>query len=391
MTGGVSTSPDDASTGSDPRLAGGRLTIDLRALAENYRRLARRAAPARVAGVVKANAYGLGAEAVAPVLWREGCRTFFVAMPQEGIALRRILPDADIFVLSGLNGRAAVEAHVEHRLTPVVNSREEMIDWVEHTGPMLLPCALHVDTGMNRLGLGTAEALDLGAMGAFEDAVNPVLVMSHLACGDEPDHPLNRRQLESFRQVAAAFSGVESSLANSPGIFLGHDYAFDVVRPGIALYGGNPTPGRENPTLPVVTAEARIVQVRKAAAGEAVSYGAAGTLHRDTLLAVASVGYADGFHRAGSGAGVPLRGAAHEGAHGFLHGCRVPVVGRVTMDLTVFDVTDIADDAKVGDWIELFGRNLPIDEAAATAGTISYELLTSLGRRYHRTHVGADG
>ncbi len=377
--------------GRDGRLAGGRLTVDLGALAQNYRLLARHAAPAKVAGVVKADAYGLGADKVAPALWEAGCRTFFVALPQEGIALRGILPDAEIFVLAGLFGRAAVEAHVAWGLTPVVNSREELIAWIDHTGPMLLPCALHVDTGMNRLGMSAEDALELAASGALADAAPLALVMSHLACGDEPEHPLNRRQLESFRRVAAAFSGVESSLANSPGIFLGAEYAFDLVRPGIALYGGNPTPGSANPMQPVVTAEARIVQLRQVPAGEGVSYGAAETLRRDTLVAVASVGYADGYHRAGSGAGVPLRRAAGEGTRGFLHGRRVPVVGRITMDLTLFDATDVADQVKVGDWVELFGPNIPIDEAAAAAGTIAYEMLTSLGPRYRRRYVDAHG
>src|SRR5690606_24193731 len=217
-------------------------------------------------------------------------------------------------------------------------------------------------------------------------------VLSHLACTDQPDHAMNRRQLESFQALRALFPQSESSLANSGGIFLGGDFLCDLTRCGIALYGGRPVSGKPNPMRPVVTAEARVAQVRRIAAGEAVSYGAT-EVTRDTIIAVCSVGYADGYPRSASGAGVPLRQApgAHSGAAGFIHGRRVPVLGRITMDLTLFDVTDLGPDAvAVGDHIELFGPNMPIDEVAEAAGTISYELLTSLGRRYHREYVGGE-
>ncbi|MBX9464714.1 MAG: alanine racemase [Aquamicrobium sp.] len=374
-------------------MAGGRLTIDLAALAENYRLLARQATPAAVAGVVKADAYGLGAGHVAPVLWDAGCRTFFVALPEEGIALRAILPGADIFVLNGLFGAEAAPAYGKHRLLPVLGSPADLSCWEAFgwDGDAPRPCAIHVDTGMNRLGLTAEEALAFAQENALTGAITPRLLMSHLACADDPDHPLSMRQLESFQAVRQAFSGIDSSLANSSGTFLGADFAFDLVRPGIALYGGRPVNDAENPMKTVVTAEARVVQVRQASAGETVSYGATHTLARDTTIAVVSAGYADGYHRAGSGSGVPLRQAAG-GGHGFLHDRKVPVLGRVTMDLTMFDVTDLGADAvSVGDWVELFGPNISIDDAAAAAGTISYELLTSLGKRYHRHYVGGKG
>ncbi len=375
----------------DPRICGGRLSIDVEALATNYRLLAAQARPARVAGVVKANAYGLGIEIVAPVLWAEGCRVFFVALPQEGMALRELLPEADIYVLAGLFEPHAAQAYHEARLLPVLNDEAdislwEAYGWDDEDEPR--PCALHVDTGMNRLGLTGNEVTRFFHENKLTRALTPRLVMSHLASADDPASPINTRQLESFQSVERPFKGVASSLANSAGTFLSRDYVFDIVRPGIALYGGAPQAGLANPMRPVATVEARIVQVREAKAGETVSYGGTVTLERDTIIAVAAVGYADGLHRALSGSGVPLREARPTGGHGFIAGRRVPILGRVTMDLTLFDVTDLGPGAVGhGDWIELFGPNIPIDEAANAAGTIAYELLTSLGGRYLRRVV----
>lgn len=386
--------PDATHDGVDPRIAGGRLTVDLDALVANYRLLQQRASPARVAGVVKADAYGLGAARVGKALWRAGCRTFFVALPQEGIALRAVLPEAEIYVLNGTFGPEAAPAFAAHRLMPVVGSQADISCWEAfgwNDGATPRPCAIHVDTGMNRLGLTLEEAFAFADDNALTGALTPRLLMSHLACGDDPDHPLNRKQNESFQAVRAAFDGIDSSLSNSAGIFLGPQFAFDLVRPGIALYGGQPFNGGVNPMRQVATLEARVVQVRRASAGETASYGAHGAIARDAVIAVVSTGYADGYHRASSFAGVPLRQSVPAGGHGFVHGRRVPILGRVTMDLTLFDVTDLGPDGvSAGDWIELFGENIPVDEAATAAGTISYEMLTSLGRRYHRRYVGGE-
>ncbi|MFC6491247.1 alanine racemase, partial [Nitratireductor sp. GCM10026969] len=327
----------------------------------------------------------------ARTLWAAGCRRFFVALPHEGLALRAVLPEAQIFVFNGLFGTEAAAVYREARLVPVLNSQSDLSTWEAHgwNGEDPRPCAIHLETGMNRLGLTAERARTLAEENTLTRALTPILVMSHLACADAPDHPMNRRQCESFQTLRALFPEIESSLANSAGIFLGGDFLCDVTRPGIALYGGAPSGAKPNPMRPVVTAEARIAQVRRAKAGETVSYGAT-PLARDTIIAVASTGYADGYHRAASGGGVPLR-AVHGGASGFFHGQAVPVLGRVTMDLTLFDVTDLgADDVAVGDHIELFGPNMPIDSVAAAAGTIAYELLTSLGQRYHREYVGGE-
>jgi alanine racemase len=377
--------------GVDERIAGGELVIDLDALKANYLALARASAPAVAAGVVKADAYGLGIDLVVPALVSAGCQRFFVAMPEEGFAVRRHAPEATIFVLTGLFSRDVAALYTEAELTPVLNSQRDVAIWEAHCGVIgrQAPCAVHVDTGMNRLGLTVAEALSLAAENSLTRALNIVLVMSHLACADEPEHPLNAAQLESFQRVREAFGEIESSLANSAGIFLGDAYRQSMTRPGIALYGGMPGLLPEPTAAPVVTLTARVVQVREVPAGQGVSY-AATPLTRDSILAVVSLGYADGFLRAGSGAGVPVRDVRPLGGSGFLHGRHVPIIGRVTMDLTIFDVTDLGiGKVQPGDSIELIGPNMPIDQVAAAAGTITYEVLTALGSRFHRRLIGA--
>lgn len=385
--------PGGSLAGADPRLAGCRLTVDLGALAENYRLLVRAAAPAKVASVIKADAYGIGIANAVPVLWKAGCRTFFVAFAAEGIAARRAAPEADIYVLNGLFGQEAAPVFADFRLMPVLNSQADIATWEAYgwDGDVPRPSAVLIDTGMNRLGLTPTEALAFAEDNALTNAITPRLVMSHLVHAEEPLDPLSRDQLESFQSVSSAFPDAESSIANSAGIFLGADFRLDQVRAGIALYGGQPSPAAANVMRSVVTAEARIVQVRQAKAGETVSYGAMAVLERDTTIAVVAAGYADGYHRAGSGSGVPLRRVLPQSGHGFIASRRVPILGRITMDLTMFDVTELGpDQVRPGDWIELFGPNIPIDEVAAAAGTISYELLTSLGKRYYRRYVGAN-
>jgi alanine racemase len=376
--------------GPEMRFAGASLTIDLDALKENYSALARVCLPAATAGVVKADAYGLGIDRVVPALAAAGCTRFFVALPEEGAAVRRVAPDAAIYVLNGLFSAESAELYRTDRLIPVLNSPADIHVWETFCGVtgQALPCAINVDTGMNRLGMSVEEALAFADENELTQAVTPVLVMSHLACADELAHPMNRRQLESFQPVAAAFPGVEASLVNSAGILLGADYRFGLTRPGIAVYGGAFASGIRNPMRTVVTAEARVAQIRHAKAGETVSYGATAVLKRDSIIAVAAAGYADGYHRAASGSGVRLREMEGPAGHGFIQGRRVPILGRVTMDLTMFDVTDLGDGiVNRGDLIELFGPNISVDEAAEAAGTISYELLTGLGRRYHRRYI----
>ncbi|MBP1882799.1 alanine racemase [Sinorhizobium mexicanum] len=369
--------------------ASNRLIIDLAALADNWRAMNERSGTASAAAVLKADAYGLGIAEAAPALYAAGARDFFVANAEEGAELRPLVPDGRIYILAGM-WPGNEELFFDNDLVPIINSEEQLAVFMaalSERGDH--PCVLHVDTGMNRLGLSVEEAVALANDPARPASFSPVLIMSHLACGDDPKHPMNVYQLERFRAAAAAFEGVPASLANSGGVFLGKDYHFDLTRPGIAVYGGEAVDGAVNPMKPVVTAEARIIQVRTVPSGATASYGASARFSRDTRIATVAIGYADGYHRSVSGGGVTLRQAMPSGAYGFLHGRKVPHVGRVTMDLSLFDVTDLPEKAvRAGDYIELFGRNVAVDDVARAGGTIGYELLTSLGHRYHRSYIG---
>ncbi len=350
------------------------MTIDLRALVRNWQQMAKLVAPAECAAVVKADAYGLGIEAVVPPLVKAGCRTFFVAVASEGARVRRAAPDADIYVLSGFS-RDASGIFWSAGLRPVLNSPNDLASWTE--AGINGPAAVHVDTGMNRLGL---DPQDARALAKSRAAGGLSLIMSHLACADEPGHPLNRLQTDRFAEVAAAFPGLRRSLANSAGIHHGPDHHFEMVRPGIALYGGacHPTANSEA----VVTAEARILQVRRVPKGDSVGYGAAARLDRDSRIAILGAGYADGFLRAAEVNGDAPRREV------WINGVLAPLVGRVSMDLIAVDVSDIpAEQVGPDRWGELFGPNLSIDAVADAAGTIAYELLTRLSHRAERTYL----
>jgi len=367
-----------------------RLTIDLSALAENWQFLNMKSPGAETAAVVKANAYGLGIEQAVPVLAEAGCTTFFTAMVEEGVRVRQCLsdkglPDAEVFILNGIFSDTIATA-VEHNLAPVLSTHEQISIWSAMANGR--PCALHVDTGMNRLGLDMAEARALAENPARIKQCGATLLMSHLACGDDPDHPQNASQLTNFRELVELFPTLKPSFANSAAILSNPETHFDLTRPGIALYGGEAVNDVPNPMKPVVTAEARILQVRNAKKGEAIGYGAAHLLESDSRVAICSVGYADGYHRASSGCGVPLRDAKKGGGLGQLGDHKVPLIGRVSMDLTAFDLTDVPDeDLKDAKWIELFGPKILVDDAARACGTIGYELLTGLGGRYTRKFI----
>jgi alanine racemase len=354
-----------------------RLTIDLGALRRNWLHLAKLSAPAACAAVVKADAYGIGIDAAVPALSNAGCRTFFVALPEEGRRVRRAAPAAEIYVLNGFLNDAA-ELYPAFDLRPVLNSPDDVQAWTLHGAGGA--SAVHVDTGMNRLGLSPHAAMELARHPERLTELNVQLVMSHLACADTPDHALNEAQLATYRELRQRIPDLPGSLANSAGILLSRDYHFDLVRPGIALYGA---PFAENcaPLETVATLQARILQVRDATAGETVGYGAAEKLTADTRIAIVSAGYADGYSRsAGSRDG-------QAGASVFLCGRTARLLGRVSMDLIAIDVTGIPGVTR-GGWVELFGPNMPIADVAAAAGTIPYELLTGLSRRASRTYVG---
>ncbi len=367
--------------------AGATLTINLDAVAANYRKLRAMLGPGAIcAAVVKANAYGLGAAPVGLKLEAEGCRHFFVATVDEGLALRHTFEDAapsavsEIFVLSGPSD-ASVDYFAHGWLTPVLNSTEQIAIWqrfARETGRPLA-AALHVDTGMSRLGLTPADFTKLAETPTALDGISPRLVMSHLACADEPDHPLNRQQLTDFQALAAYFPGVARSLANSAGTVLGSAFHFEMARPGIALYGPDPLTKRTRKFSEVIVIKSKILQVREIDLPQTVGYGATPGAGGPTRVATVPVGYADGYPRGLSNSGFAI-----------VDGVRVPVVGRVSMDLITLDVSPLpASRCPPGAEVTLLGDGVNIDDLADAAGTISYEILTHLGQRYHRTYIGA--
>jgi alanine racemase len=374
--------PAEAQTAGPPAAeAGGILTVDLAALEANWRALGRRVMPSECSAVIKADAYGCGIEPVAARLSKAGCKTFFVADLAEARRARSAAPDAAIYVLNGLlPGTASAFADLHAR--PVIGSMAELAEWDAFcTGQQWQGgAALHVDTGMNRLGISANEAAALAPRIRSENH-GITLLMSHLACSEVEDHPLNQRQINLFREVRILYRGIPSSLANSSGIFLGNAAHCDMVRPGVALYGVNPTPGRSNPTRPVIELQARIVQLRIVPKGETVGYDAAWTAKHATKLAVVAVGYADGYLRAASASDDA------PGADAIVAGKRCPIAGRVSMDLIAIDITDLPDNsARRGELAKLIGDEISVDDVASAAGTIGYEVLTSLGRRYHRVY-----
>jgi alanine racemase len=375
----------------------GRLTIDLDAIAANWRALDALTAPSvETAAVVKADAYGCGARQVGTALVKAGCRTFFVALPEEGVTLRDALgPDPTIYILAGYpiaapasepgttrsplpsGGRAREGAgnsaalYTTHTLRPILNSAAQATAWFrDHANA---PCAIQIDTGMNRLGMESAEFSSLGPLPA---AVR--LVMSHLACADAPAHPQNPTQLAEFIRLTQRLSDLPRSLAATAGILLDPAYHFDMTRPGIGLYGGWPF----TTSRPAVSLHLPIVQIRDVAPGETVGYGATWTAQRRSRIATLSSGYADGLIRA---MGSDTEGA---GAKGYIDGQPLPFAGRVSMDLITLDVTD-CPTARPGAMVEILGPHQTIDDLATAAGTIGHEILTSLGRRYQRRYTGA--
>jgi alanine racemase len=353
------------------------LTVRTAAVAENFRTAQRLASPSVVAGVVKADAYGTGVKEVAAALLNAGCDTFFVARLEEGIALRALAHRARIFVLDGAQPDM-VPALITHNLTPVLNSLADIAAWsaAARATKTQLDAAVHIDTGMNRLGLSPSELNTLAAEHArLLSGLRVVLWMSHLACSDEPGHAMNAVQLERFKTALAILPEAPASLSASGGILLGKDYLFDMVRPGLALYGGAPHPGFDNPFQPVVRLTTKIMQVRHAPKGETVGYSATHRLERPSVLATAALGYADGVFRT----------LSDSGSVG-INGVKAPIVGRVSMDLLTFDVTDVPGTITAGQDVELIGDTVTLEDVARAAGTISYEILTSLSRRARRRY-----
>lgn len=362
---------------SDARPSQSVLTIDLGAIASNYRALRARVGSAGCAAAIKADAYGLGARRVGPALASAGCKDFFVADLGEAVALRTVLAvSARIYVLSGLFAGEERE-YLRHGLIPVLNELDQVAGWAAaaRSAGNALPAVIHIDTGMSRLGLVPADARLLSQERHRLDGIDVRFWMSHLACADEPDHRLNRQQLAELTAVVATLPRAPVSFANSSGIFLGPAYHFDLVRPGCALYGINPLPGQPNPMSQAARLDAKVLQIRKIDRPQTVGYGATHRAERPTRVATIAAGYADGWLRSLSNRGFAI-----------VNGIKAPFIGRVSMDLITIDASSLPD-LKPGDFVELMGTHLTSDHVANLAGTIGYEVLTRLGARFHRRYV----
>lgn len=375
------------------------MVVDIDAVVANYRHYRDMATPVPVAASLKANAYGLGVERVAPALAAAGCEIFFVALPCEGIALRKLLPHACIIVLSGADSESA-QLFLKYRLSPALNSLDQISVWREICATVddAEAAVLHLDTGMSRLGLSPGEVARIAGEPARLGGITLQCVLSHLACADEPDNPMNAAQRRAFVAAASvlepATGRVARSLANSSGALISRDYHFDLIRPGAALYGINPTPKSANPMQKTVYLYARILQVREVDAPQTVGYGASHRVSGPSRIATVAIGYGDGYMRAvGNIADGAERHAGSSGrvavAKAFFEETPVPIVGRVSMDLITIDVSAVAPGrARPGALVELLGAHVSVDELAGWAGTIGYEVLTGLGSRLHRIYIG---
>lgn len=361
-------------------LDGGQVTINLAALRDNYLTMKDKSGAAETACVVKADAYGLGLEQVAPVLYAAGCRSFFVAQSREALDLRALLPDVVIYVLNGLPTGAAA-AFAAANLRPCLISLAQIKAWQAYclTEKTALPAALFIDTGFNRLGLSEADVADLAQSSDYFNGWTMSLIASHLACSDEAENPMNRAQLERFLHMRQQLPTAPASLANSGGVILGEAYLFDMTRPGISLYGGSAN-GDDTALKPVVHLHAPLLQTRSLSIGDTVGYGASFTAPHDMQIGIVGLGYGDGFMR-------HFGDRPHSRASLMIDGQPAPILGRVSMDSLAIDLTDFAILPAVDTMVEVFGQHQTIDKLAENGQTISYELLTSLGSRYNRIWI----
>ena len=374
---------DNTAAGISLATATGLIRINLEAIAANWQALAARVHPARCGAVVKADAYGLGVERVLPALANAGCSAFFVATPGEAQVARALLPNADLFALDGLVGDTG-ETFATLGVTPVLSTLDDVKRWsmLARTRGVTLPAALHIDTGLNRLGLSARDVRRVANEVDLRAGLTLRLIMSHLASADNPADPKNREQLLAFETLTALFPGIPRSLAASDGLMLGPTYHFDLVRPGYALYGGQASQSNPAPVRPAVTVLARILAINDVPRGETVGYSATWRAAQPSRIATIAAGYADG---------IPRSASAPDGRPGgfvMIGETLAPIVGRVSMDLITVDVTGVpAGVARAGEFAKLIGDGLTIEDAGYSAGTIGYEILTRLGHRFHRVYT----
>lgn len=370
--------------GGVPLSARSVLTINLDAIRANWAKLNQASGRAECAGMIKADAYGLGLEPIMRTLASEGCRTYFVATIDEGRRARLVQPGAVIYILDGLLPGAEPN-YTGFDLRPTLSSLAEARDWAAYSRARgrRLPAALHIDTGLNRMGLTETEIDALVAEPQLFESFELTLVLSHLACADTPANPMNEMQRQRFDFLRAKLPPAPASLGNTAATFTSPQFHYDLVRPGIGLYGGRAREDQPNPMRPVVTCAARILQVRELAPGASIGYGATYRVHRPSRIATLGIGYADGFLRGLSVA------EGEAGTMGYIGPHPVPIVGRVSMDFITVDVTDVPEAlARRGAWVEVMGERITVDDLTDKAGTIGYELLTRLGQRVHRVYEG---
>lgn len=362
------------------------MTVDLDAVAENYRSLRGVLNGVECGAVVKADSYGLGMAQISRRLAAEGCRSFFVSCIDEAIRLRDVLQATNasasaIYVFDGLPPSAET-LFDSYALSPVLGDLDQISRWAAHgrnNGGR--PAVIKIDTGMARLGLTEPEVQLLADEPERMDGLTLDMVMSHLSCADEPDNPMNAEQLATFERLRAKLPGAKASLANSAGISLGPEYHFDLVRPGAALYGIMNAPNQSNPMKQVVNLKGKILRLRDVDSDLSVGYGASHQVAKGRCLATVAIGYADGYSR-----------VLGNQATGFVGGKKVSLVGRVSMDLVTFDVTGApAEILRPGGYVELIGPGHKVDDLAREAGTIGYEILSGLGPRVHRNYLGESG
>ncbi len=380
-----------------PSDATGVMIVDLDALASNWRSLSKLVAPAKCAAVVKANAYGLGAEYVIPCLVKAGCDVFFVATLKEAHQTRKLAPAATVYILDGiLPGTAKLIE--KSGATPVISSLEEAREWsacaLSHGPDADLPCALNLDTGLNRLGFDARSLRTLAVDSHLLASLDVKLIMSHMACADEPDHPMNKSQRDIFEGLRPLVPTAPESLAASDGLMLGSQYHYDLVRPGYALYGGQAFKGTRTPVVPVVSSYAKVLQVRDVVPGHAVGYSATYKVTRQSRIAVLSLGYADGFSRQLSSCSQQPNETSDTQRPTpcvAFNGHKAPIIGRVSMDLITVDITDLEEEnISRGHWAEIIGPTISLEEYGSAAETIGYEMLTRLGHRFHHLYLDQD-